>query len=277
MYDHSPKRSWFNVQDLGDIKIKIMFATGTAASALNEGRDSLYNYEAHLPFVEVIGIDSFSIEEELNGFTKFTAVVEKNISTPNDLHVYAACFLDGLNFGNDLFNKFYGPLSAEKVLNAGQINQESGYFYYPETNEEYGGPVHGHQNNWMEGSEHSESPHSSLVYVPEENYKIVLPPAFGQVGSLQPGAFGNLGVNVFGPRGESQSGGAGTDVPEDFEGPPPPNVITELPGAETPGGPQSGAAEDIDIEGPNVNQGAVPDRLQDVNFEVRDAVRRGLY
>ena len=47
------------------------------------------------------------------------------------------------------------------------------YFYNPETNEEYGGPVHQHPGRgFMEGSEHSDQSHNLLVKVEEENFKI---------------------------------------------------------------------------------------------------------
>ena len=63
-----------------------------------------------------------------------------------------ACFIDGLEFGIPQFDKFYGPMAAEKIYVGGVPNEESGYFYNPETNEEYGGPVHQHSSGYMEGS-----------------------------------------------------------------------------------------------------------------------------
>ena len=270
MYDHSPKRSWFNRQDLNDLKVKVMFATGDVAQDLNDGAISLHEYHPTNASVALIGQDQFSVEEELDGFTKFSAVVEKNIMSQTDLYVYAACFIDGLEFGSDLFNKFYGPLSAEKIMVRGQVNEQSGYFYYPDTNEEYGGPVHGHQGTFMEGSEHTPDPHATVRYVAEENYKIVFPPLETELGFV-----GDVWQSA--PQGPYNESLGGVYVPEDFPGPPPDDVITQLPGAETPGGPQSGAAQDPDIEAPDVNRPGVPDRLQDINFDVRDAVRRGIY
>ena len=72
-----------------------------------------------------------------------------------------------------MFDKFYGPLAAEKIFVSGQINDISNYFYYPDSNEEYGGPVHQKPNgSYMEGSVHTEEPHEEVRLVMEENYKI---------------------------------------------------------------------------------------------------------
>jgi hypothetical protein len=121
----------------------------------------------------VIGADSFSPvstdgEYELNVelFT-YTKPLREN------LNVYAACFIDGLGFGIPMFDKFYGPMTAERIFVGGELNTLSNYFYYPDTNEEYGGPVHQKPNgSFMEGSQHSDDDHKDVRLVTEENYKI---------------------------------------------------------------------------------------------------------
>jgi len=173
MYDHSPKRAWYDREELSSMEVKIVLRGGETAKALNNGTDSLYDYGPNTPGTIILGRDSFSIEEEMIGYTKFSTTIKLNIPSVSDLNVYAACFISGLDFGSDLFNKFYGPMTAEKILIGGIVNNQSGYFYYPDTNEEYGGPVHKHQKTYMEGSEHSERSHATLRYVAEENYKIV--------------------------------------------------------------------------------------------------------
>ena len=60
---------------------------------------------------------------------------------------------------------------GESIFVAGQINKDSGYFYYPETNEEYGGPVHTHNQGYMEGSEHTDKPHSRLFTYPKKTLR----------------------------------------------------------------------------------------------------------
>ena len=85
---------------------------------------------------------------------------------------FCACYLDDFGFENEMFNKYYGPVSGEIIKENGFINQVSGYFYNPETDEEYGGPVHEHEGVYMEGSKHSEEPHATLRYVVEPNNKI---------------------------------------------------------------------------------------------------------
>lgn len=172
MYDHKPKRSWHGRAGLSDLSIKAVFRGGEAADALNDGSESLHDYNTSADRVRVINQSDFSIELELNDFTKFSTIIEMELPAIDNLNVYVACFIDGLEFGNNLFNKFYGPMSADKILVGGAPSEQSGYFYHPDTNEEYGGPVHGHQGTYMEGSEHIAQRHATLRYVVEENYKI---------------------------------------------------------------------------------------------------------
>jgi hypothetical protein len=277
MYDHSPKRSWYGREDLSDLDIKVVFRGGEAADALNDGTDSLHDYSPALPAVIVMGQSAFSTEEEQGDYTKFSTIVEINIPTPSSLNVYAACFISGLDFGNDLFNKFYGPMSAEKIfVSTGAmpiINQQSGYFYYPETNEEYGGPVHQHSSTgYMEGSEHSVEQHAKLVYVEEENYKIRFPTEFEQ-------EFGITGV-LAGTL-NSQSEEAGVRLASGTTG--------FLAGTIEADVTSQTMMEDELIENAELadysesvalaltQRPQAQNLLASINFEVRDAIRRGIY
>ena len=178
MYDHKPKRSWHGRAGLSDLSIKAVFRGGVAADALSDGSESLYDYNPSADGVRVINQSDFSIESDLpslglsGDYTKFSTTIEIELLATDNLNVYVACFIDGLEFGNDLFNKFYGPMSADKILVGGAVSEQSGYFYHPDTDEEYGGPVHGHEGTYMEGSEHIAQRHATLRYVVEENYKI---------------------------------------------------------------------------------------------------------
>ena len=185
MYDSSTY-SWFN-RGL-DLKVKFMYETIIEnISMLNDGKKSLYEYEpstladAALSSLErqtrVLSCDGF-IESETDQpqYKKFTANVNFIIpSNYQNLNVYAACFIDGFGFNNPMFDKFYGPMAAERVLVSGVVNESSNYFYYPDSNQEYGGPVHQHPGvGYMEGSKHSEEPHKKLIIVfGEQNFKII--------------------------------------------------------------------------------------------------------
>ena len=94
----------------------------------------------------------------------------------SNLNIYASTILRNDLFANNkTFNKFCGPMVGEVVYISGLINSRSNYFFDPATNQEYSGPVHLHPSGrYMEGSEHSESPHKTLRLVEEENYKIIL-------------------------------------------------------------------------------------------------------
>tara|TARA_R100000030_G_scaffold100548_1_gene93850 strand:+ start:2718 stop:3473 length:756 start_codon:yes stop_codon:yes gene_type:complete len=185
MYDSSTY-SWFN-RGL-DLKVKFMYETVMEnISMLNDGKKSLYEYEpstladATLSSLKrqtrVLSCDGF-IESETDQpqYKKFTANVNFIIpSNYQNLNIYAACFIDGLGFNNPMFDKFYGPMAAERVLISGEINQTTNYFYYPDSNEEYGGPVHKKPNgDYMEGSVHTEEPHKKVIPVfGEQNFKII--------------------------------------------------------------------------------------------------------
>ena len=54
-----------------------------------------------------------------------------------NLNVYVACFIDDLEFGIPQFDKYYGPMAAERIFVGGIANSQSNYFYDTETNEEY--------------------------------------------------------------------------------------------------------------------------------------------
>jgi hypothetical protein len=231
MYDHKTNRSWKN--KINDLKTKIVFESrADRISMLNAGTMSLYDYEPSPqgysttePFdCYVIGADSFSPvstdgEYELNVelFT-YTKPLREN------LNVYAACFIDGFGFGIPMFDKFYGPMAAERIFVGGEFNTLSNYFYYPDTNEEYGGPVHQKPNgSFMEGSQHSDDAHKDVRLVTEENYKI-------QVQNFDVGFYydsgldAGLAVGGNGPIGPVSNDGPAADPGEDTTG-----VIVEDP------------------------------------------------
>lgn len=171
MVDDAFDKCWFGKID--DLKIKCSFVRDDRITQLNSGELSLFDFTPGVidaTFTE--SCNDFVMYKRESGYDYYRKTIEFNQINPNNLNVYVATFVDDLGFGISLFDKFYGPMEAERIMVAGQINSDSGYFYYPDTNEEYGGPVHTHNQGYMEGSEHSSQPHSRLVYVSEENYKI---------------------------------------------------------------------------------------------------------
>jgi hypothetical protein len=180
MYDHKDNPSWKNKID--NLKIKIVFESRTdRIGMLNDGTMSLYDYEPSPqgysttePFdCYVISADDFGPVSTEGDYELNVRLFTYTKPLRENLNVYAACFIGGLGFGIPMFDKFYGPMSAEKIIVGGELNTLSNYFYYPDTNEEYGGPVHlKPDGSYMEGSQHSEEPHKDVILVSEENYKI---------------------------------------------------------------------------------------------------------
>ena len=143
MVDDAFEKSWFGKID--DLKIKCAFVKDNRIDQLNSGDLSLFDFTPgvlNATFVE--SCDNFVMYKRESGYDYYRKTIEISQINPVNLNVYVATFIDDLGFNVPLFDKFYGPMSADKIMVAGQVNTESGYFYYPDTNEEYGGPVHAH-------------------------------------------------------------------------------------------------------------------------------------
>ena len=179
-FDTIENPRWYRNEMLtAGLKFKVVLETnGEKITELNDGLLSLYDYEIgqnvkvfsaaslqrfYVPSIEATNYRFYYME------VNFDSQVYGSI-----LNVYTSFFVDNLNFENDLFNKFYGPLAGEIIYSGGALNNTTNYFYDPVTNLEYGGPVHvSPTGQFMAGSKHSDSSHSNLVKVEEENFKIV--------------------------------------------------------------------------------------------------------
>ena len=219
IYDHRDKHSWRNT--LPGLKVKCSFITDDRIDKLNKGEISLYDIPtgaAHRTVVD--SCDNFATHKVEGDMISYTRVFNISmLESPNNLNVYVACFIDGLDFGSDQLNKFYGPMTREKILVGGQLNKESGYFYYPETNEEYGGPVHRFGAEYMEGSEHSTKDHKTLRFVPEENFKIIKESDLNLPTGVSDQVFATYGSqssqgNLLGGNREMTPGGPRTNIPD---------------------------------------------------------------
>ena len=174
MYDHADSPSWRG--RINDLNVKLFLTRDeTQIEGLNNGTISLYDLTNSGYYQDILHCNSFaerSYDQNFNLYSsRASIIINKNIE---NLNVYAACFVEiDPRIGIAYFDKFYGPMCGERIIVGGQINQESGYFYYPDTNEEYGGPVHSSTNMYMEGSQHTSRTHREVRYVAEENAKIV--------------------------------------------------------------------------------------------------------
>ena len=148
--DHKDQRSWRFREELLNMKVKVALVSDlngnftTLSTSLNTGESSLFSIDdlsiapylisSANDFTEAPDVDM----EEI--FYYHTFIFRGVLSDVANANVYAACFVDNLGFENDMFNKYYGPMSSEIILKNGEVNTNSGYFYLPDTNEEYGGP-----------------------------------------------------------------------------------------------------------------------------------------
>lgn len=173
MFDSDEQPSWKN--KISDLKVKVcIFDDTDEIQKLNSGLSSLHDY-TFKGRPQIIPSAAFMKRSSSEGYSMYAASVEQTLPfRPLNLNVYCACFIDDLGFNIPMFDKFYGPMAGEKVLVNGVVNEQTSYFYYPDTNEEYAGPVHQKPDgSYMEGSKHTKQPHKNVVQVMESNYKIV--------------------------------------------------------------------------------------------------------
>ena len=183
MFDHKDFPSWYNKRGMEDLKIKIVYETNLGnISSLNNGNESLFSYVPASSEVisdlitkqtKVLSANEFAPSSHFGRYLCYKKSVRFVTPFYDNLNIYAACFIDNIEFSNPQFKKYYGPMSAESVFAGGALNVLSNYFYYPDTNEEYAGPVHQKQDgSYMEGSVHSATPHKTVILVREDNFKI---------------------------------------------------------------------------------------------------------
>ena len=113
---------------------------------------------SYLPSKEII-----EINHKFEGHKVFKKTISKNIDPDTkSFIIYANLTLDQLNIK--------GKASSERVLLNGQTPHFTTAFYIGA--EQYFGPVHLHNNVYMEGPSHTSGPHHSLTTQVVTNYKI---------------------------------------------------------------------------------------------------------
>ena len=195
--DNRENKSWRGREELSDLKVKLVLLHDVrdTLSAYNDHYLKLISGERSLDNYRSSGNNEVVIIQQASSFQKretadsmgtpehfyFKDFVINNedffnarVPNINNISVFASTYVDGFEFENPLFNIYYGPLSSDIIKESGIVNDTAGYFYNPETNEVYGGPVHYHEGRYMAGSYHSEAPHPVLRFVSEPNTKIVV-------------------------------------------------------------------------------------------------------
>lgn len=174
IYDEIPftwRERGFNI----DIKMAVI----TDLNAINEINTGAHIEEVEgydLFFVSTKSADSANeveIDSSISSYKKFknTFVFSINIQDNPDVNVYCYCSIPSIDFGIKEFDKFCGPLTGEQVFRSSSVVDISGYFYDPNTNEEYGGPVYTIDGKYYKGSYESENP-IEVFYVSEDNMKL---------------------------------------------------------------------------------------------------------
>ena len=178
MFDSALRRTWYDLDQTTDLKIKVRLSSDpTESSRLISGELSLFSIPGTERATKILSISEGQLidyEQDVQ-FNKYQYLATfYNVKSLENLNVFASAFLDFNRFsGNNEFNKFYGPMVGESIFESGQVNQFSRYFVFAGTEEEYVGPVHQHNDSYMEGSMHTNKPHRLLTLIEEENFKII--------------------------------------------------------------------------------------------------------
>ena len=177
-------KSWFGREELSNMNVKLLLVHdldqnfNAINNSLTRGTRSLQDFKAvdgDSFFMQFEAANNFTLQESdpLDDDNYYNTFVFLGIPPQvNNIVLFAATFIETFGFENDLFNRFYGPVAGELVLLDGEVNTKAHYFYDPETDLEYGGPVHFHASGYMQGSQHREEAHISLRLVTEDNAKI---------------------------------------------------------------------------------------------------------
>lgn len=177
-------KSWFGREELSNMNVKLLLVHdfGENFNAINNsltrGARSLQDFKDGVEdsfLMQFEAANNFTLQESdpLDDDNYYNTFVFLGIPPQvNNIVLFAATFIETFGFENDLFNRFYGPVAGETVLLDGEVNTKAHYFYDPETDLEYGGPVHLHTSGYMQGSQHREEAHISLRLVYEDNAKI---------------------------------------------------------------------------------------------------------
>ena len=107
---------------------------------------------------------------------KFKVPVESQ-----QVKVYASLFVDTAEFSSDkkinlssrMLKVYRGPVSSESIKQNSSFTTLTTVFIKP-NGQQYSGPVHLHGESYMEGSQHSSSPHSTLELLTIPNPKLKL-------------------------------------------------------------------------------------------------------
>lgn len=168
-FDHKDSPSWF---DRFNMKIKLCpISNLNSQMQINNGVSGLYDFQGIV--IEAKDMTK-SPSSNFQNLIEYSYEFELKISNMVNVNIYCCAFYEMQNkFSNDFLNRFYGPISGERVVIEGQENRKSGRFFKTDTGELYMGPVHQiSENMYMEGSFHKGSGQSNLVYIEEENNKI---------------------------------------------------------------------------------------------------------
>lgn len=181
MYDYNePERStWHSNPHMSDLKVLVVTTADTnIINSINITGSSLLDFEqSDFTSYDAIKGSQFGITDQgTNSISKYEYKLTLNRDSLNNntLNIYACTYVPINLFPNPQLNKYCGAVTGEKIFENGEVPTQSGYFYYPDTNEEYGGPIHFHGEEFMEGSSHRNVSHKIVRYVPETNTKITV-------------------------------------------------------------------------------------------------------
>lgn len=132
---------------------------------------------------EMGAIEEYELVSDVNNNKFYNITFEKTFSlptlTPKHLNYFAMVYFDfdqleedyGLDLNSNMKKTIFGNLVSESVIHQGRATTTAHAYLLP-NNELYAGPVHKHQDRWMVGAYHTETPHDVLKRVQVPNTKL---------------------------------------------------------------------------------------------------------
>lgn len=178
MYDQRSGSTWFNNEYMSDMKVHLVAVSNLdVINQINLSGSGIMDFDNDfLVHSERVSVRDFEKDNGFDDIESYKYECEFDIDQPTYgdplLNLYVCSMVEMDFFNNPQLDRYSGAVTGEKIFEARKVPDESGYFYYPDTNEEYPGPVHFHDEEYMAGSIHTSNPHKIVRYVPETNAKI---------------------------------------------------------------------------------------------------------
>lgn len=119
------------------------------------------------------------LDKDGNQIHEFSYTFKHTFLKDRVTHIFAAMTLDNADLQRDFaidpniinYSFYQGPITSELVMSNGVVTEKSFYFTNPDGSI-WKGPVHSHENQYMAGAFHTDTPHNIVQLNTISNFKI---------------------------------------------------------------------------------------------------------